>query len=81
MVFLSMMIFFFRKYSCVLNLTVIYERKLRKKPNNQLTTDFATGYHNKYDTFCPHASGLQEGLKQGPFVSSQHGSVLTELME
>lgn len=32
MVFLSMMIFFFRKYSCVLNLTVIYERKLRKNP-------------------------------------------------
>lgn len=34
--FLSMMLFFFRKYSCVLNLTVIYERKLRKnQPTNK----------------------------------------------
>lgn len=54
---------------------------MKKKPTNQPTTDFATGYHDKYDTFHPRASGLQEGLKQGPFISSQHGSVLTELME
>lgn len=32
MVFLSMVIFFFFKYSCLFNLTVIYERKLRKNP-------------------------------------------------
>lgn len=31
-VFLSMVIFFKIKYSCVLNLTVIYERKLRENP-------------------------------------------------
>lgn len=50
------------------------------KENQKKNPDFATGYHNKYATFCLHASGLQDGLKQGPFVSFQHGSVLTELM-
>lgn len=56
-------------------------KKTKRKPANQLTTDFAPGYHNKYAALCPCASGLQEGLKQGPFISSQHGSVLMELME
>lgn len=43
-------------------------------------TDFAVGYHNKYATFSPNARRLHEGLKQGPFISSQHSSLLTELM-
>lgn len=58
----------------------IFERKLggEKKKNQQ--TDFAVGYHNKYATFSPNARRLHEGLKQGPFISSQHSSLLTELM-
>lgn len=36
------------------------------KKTREKTPDFAVGYHNKYAAFCPHASVLQEGLKQGP---------------
>lgn len=70
-----MMIFFLKKIFMWIKSDSYLWKKTREK-----TPDFAIGYHNKYAAFCPHASGLQEGLKQGPFVSSQHGALLTELM-
>lgn len=72
------MMLFGRKYSHELNQTFLKENWGVKKKNQQ--TDFAVGYHNKYATFSPNARRLHEGLKQGPFISSQHSSLLTELM-
>lgn len=46
---------------------------------NWKQTDFATGYHI-FATPCNPLAWGQKGLKQGPFTSSQHGSVLMELM-
>lgn len=71
------MMLFGIKYSHELSQTFLKENWGGEKKQQ---TDFAVGYHNKYATFSPNARRLREGLKQGPFISSQHSSLLTELM-